>query len=229
MKTPTFHLFVWLIWLGLVGFSHSQEPQARFVFIVAIGGEGRSFVEIDGKDVSSSGHLGGTASGWLGVPAGDFKLKMEHELYGIADATTKLKEGDEKVFILHTETSPGRKEGRPSKKESRVTVLDVPTLVQGTGAKKRLVIYSVSKKPDAKVFIGGKEIALQPMQPVVCSTAGVGLFPAVEIANPTPSEGAERLSICSVNLESSGVQLVVIFDGDEKQPLMAATVSLPGE
>lgn len=206
---------------------YAEDGKARFAFIIATSGEGRSFVEIGESDVNPTGHLAGMASGWLGFPAGDLKLKMEHELYGIADASTKLKDGDQKVFVLHTVTAPGRKEGRPPKKEARVTALDVPTIAQGTGAKKRLVIYSVSKKPDAKVFVGGKEVALKPMQPVVCSTAGVGLFPTVEIENPTPSEGAERMPIVSVNLESSGLQLVVVFDGDEKQPLMAAAVGLP--
>jgi len=205
----------------------AASGNATFAFIVAISGEGRSFVQIGDEDVNPNGHLAGMASGLLGVPAGDLKLKMEHELYGIVDASTKLKQGDHKVFVLHTVTAPGRKEGRPPKKEARVASLDVPTITQGTGAKKRLVIYSVSKKPDAKVFVGGKEIALKPMQPVVCSTAGVGLFPSIEIDNPTPSEGAERMPIVSVNLESSGVQLVVVFDGDEKQPLMAAAVGLP--
>jgi len=226
MKAFVPHYLALLLILGLADRSNAEEPKAKFVFIVAIGGEGRSFVEIDGKDLNPSGHLAGMASGWLGVPAGDFKLKMEHELYGIADATTKLNDGDKKVFVLHTETSPGRKEGRPPKKEAKVAALDVPTIVQDTGPKKRVVIFSVSKNPDAKVFLGGKEVELKPMKPVVCNSAGAGLFPSVEIPNPTPEEGMERLAIASVNLESSGVQLVVIFDGDEKQPLMAATVGL---
>lgn len=227
MKAVTKFLCLFLASFCFASRLEAETPSASFAYVIAIGGNGKSFIEIDGKDLNAGGHPAGMSSGWLGVPAGEVKLKMEHELFGIADATTKLKEGDQKVFVLHTVTSPGRKEGRPSKKESRVTVLDVPTITKGTGSKKRVIIFSVSTQTDAKILLGGEEVILKPMQAVVCKTGGLGLFPTVEIVNPTPTDGQERLPIASVNLESSGVQLVVVFDGDEKQPLMAATVGLP--
>lgn len=223
MSNPSCLLAAFLF-AGLIAASDVMPPQV--LFINAVGGPGRVFVELKGEDLNPSGHSAGVASGWLGVAPGRFELKSEHDPLGSAEANVDLSPGDRVVFALHCTTVPGRKEGRPPTKAVKLTKLSVAPLLRTTSNTRRLVLLSLSQKPEIKVKFDGKNLLLKSGQPLTCSTASAPLFASIESVTDKPEGDVGVEKIASVNLESPGVRLIVIFDGDDQQPLMATAVSL---
>ena len=188
-----------------------SETQASIAFTCAVSTPGKSFLEVDGQDLSPSGFVAGRTTGWIRLPAGKHSFKAEQQPGGSVELSLELAAGESKVLVLYTEFVAPEKPGRPPRPELRL--LAIPHIAQTQKAHPRVMkIYNLisdavtltTDQPDVN------EVAVEPKKLQVVGFKGkVGFVSLTEKTEPPAPE-----PMISVNFQEPSTFFILLYEAE---------------
>jgi hypothetical protein len=206
------HFVGLVLGLSTVSLAAQSPSHASFAFACAVSTPGKSFLEVDGKDLSPSGYTSGRTTGWIRLSAGKHILRAEQHPGGSVELSLDLAAGESKILLLHTEFVPSEKPGRPPRPELRLFAIPHDEPKQKTPPRVLKVYNALAEA--VTLSTDQTDVTEVVAQPKKLETVGfkgnVGFVSLTEKTEPPATE-----PLISVNFQEPSTFFILLYEAED--------------